>query len=74
MQDLRATDFQRVLLYQNVFEDDLDALNPEIPRLPKEQLEEVRNNYVLADHVPGPLAGGVYVYERKSGVQAELRR
>lgn len=74
LQDLRATDFQRVLLYQNVFEDDLDALNPEIPRLPKEQLEEIRNNYVLADHVPGPLAGGVYVYERKPGVQAELRR
>lgn len=59
--DLAEGAFSAVLLYFDV--DGGGAAPPEAPSLPPRQLELIRRHYHLAAHVPGPLLGGVYVYE-----------
>ncbi len=62
--DLAAKKFAVVVLYQNLFGDDALPEDLEVPSLPESQLEEIRRNYRLAQHVPGPLLNGTFVYLR----------
>jgi hypothetical protein len=64
--DLANGRFALVLLYEDLFAGAAWAnplRNPEIPSLPESHLREIRENYRLAGHVPGPLLGGDYLYE-----------
>ncbi len=71
-QDLAGGGFSTVLLYQDLTDAAAPAPSPELPSLPAAQLEIVRQRYRLAAHIPGPLANGVYVYERaEDGASAD---
>ena len=70
--DLAEAQFASVLLYHDLEKTDPREIPPGFPRLPIAQMELVREHYQLVRHVPGPLAGGLYVYEPKgsgTGVQ-----
>lgn len=67
LEDLRQGRFDRVLLYEDVFDKDRGPLGLEAPSLPPEHLEAIAKHYALLQHVPGPLMDGVYVYGPKSG-------
>jgi hypothetical protein len=59
--DLETRKFATVILYQDVnqpFDPDL-----ELPTLPVAQIAEIRRNYKLVQHVPGPYLNGVFVYQ-----------
>ena len=61
--DLAAKRFDLVILYEDLFGNRGQAPNPELPRLPAMQLEEIRKNYRLVAHVAGPLLDGDYLYQ-----------
>lgn len=65
LDDLRQGRFDRVVLYENVFDKDRPDLGPEAPSLPPAHLLAIAEEYVLLQHVPGPLMNGVYVYAPK---------
>jgi len=74
--DLSNQEFSSVLLYQDLSKKGGGEIGPGTPRLPSEQLDIVRERYELKAHIPGPLAGGLYVYEpkrrRRSGFAPDL--
>lgn len=60
LRDIDRSAFETIVLYEN-----LDAKrdpDPEIPRLPADQMDAIRRNYQLVSHVPGPNLSGLYVY------------
>lgn len=63
IEDLRRGAFSSVILYQNVFTSGQSTLAGEVPSLPRDHLNAIRESYRLVEHVDGPLAGGVYVYQ-----------
>lgn len=65
LNDLRRRQFDRVLLYEDVFDKNRERLGIEAPSLPPEHLKAVTEEYALLQHVPGPLMGGIYVYAPK---------
>lgn len=68
--DLASGAFATVLLYQDLADPATREANPELPSLPAAQLDIIRTRYRLAAHIPGPLAGGVYAYERSGDAPA----
>ncbi len=62
LDDLREQRFDRVVLYEDLFNADRPDLGPEAPSLPSEHLDTIVERYSLLQHVPGPLLGGLYVY------------
>lgn len=62
-EDLAARRFATVILYEDVFSRNASWKNAEVPSLPATQLDEIRRNYRLVQHVPGPYLEGDYVYE-----------
>jgi hypothetical protein len=42
------------------------------PSLPARHLEAIKNRYELVSHVPGPLLNGIYLYEPKTVVSAQV--
>lgn len=62
-QDLEAGRFGTVILYEDLTQEPRPARSPELPTLPAPHLRAVRERYRLIEHVPGPMVGGVYVYE-----------
>jgi len=68
--DLDGGAFATVFLYQDVTDPATREANPELPSLPAAHLETMRERYRLTAHVPGPLANGVYVYERAGDAPA----
>ena len=61
--DLENGGFSAVILYEDLFDAAREPLNGEMPTLPKDHLDAVRSAYRLVEHIDGPLAGGVYVYQ-----------
>lgn len=59
--DLAARSIPLVILYEDIFHGPADP-NLEFPRLPPSQMDTLRQNYRLADHIAGPNLGGAYVY------------
>jgi hypothetical protein len=60
-QDIARQAFSVIVLYQDLSRpSDMDL---EMPRLPENQMDEIRKHYRLVKHIPGPYLGGVYVYE-----------
>jgi hypothetical protein len=66
LEDLRQGRFERVVLYEDVFDKQREPLNLEAPSLPAKHLRAISEEYALLQYVPGPLMGGVYVYAPKS--------
>ena len=62
LEDLRRGEFSSVILYQDVFSTGQASLEGEMPTLPQDHLDAIRDSYTMAERVDGPLAGGVYVY------------
>ena len=60
--ELAETRFPAIVLYENV-QRELRDRDPELPTLPDQQLAAIRENYVLAEHIPGPYLNGIYVYK-----------
>lgn len=60
--DLREQRFDRVVLFENLFDSNRPDLGPEAPSLPAEHLSTITEQYSLLRHIPGPLLGGLYVY------------
>jgi hypothetical protein len=60
--DLADRKIAVVVLYEDLFSKDTTLGDQEVPTLPAPLLEEVRKHYRLAQHVPGPLQNGTYVY------------
>ena len=63
LRDLSARQFTTILLAENLFEPAAAGQDPELAHLPAAQLDAIRRNYRLVQHVEGPY--GVYVYEPK---------
>jgi hypothetical protein len=61
LRDLCARQFSAILLLDNVFAPPAHEENAELVHLPTAQLDAIRRNYRLVQHVKGPY--GVYVYE-----------
>lgn len=66
LSDLASARFASVALYQDVFEEQEQAIDPEIPSLPAAHLDEIRRNYRLVKHIAGPYLGGIYLYQPKT--------
>ena len=66
LRDLRSAEFASVALYQDVFEEEAQPRDPEIPSLPEAHLEAIRKNYDLVKHIDGPYLGGLYLYQPKA--------
>jgi hypothetical protein len=65
LDDLRQGRFDRVVLYEDVFDKDRPDLGPEVPSLPPAHLQAIVEEYAMLQHVPGLLMDGVYVYAAK---------
>ena len=63
--DLAAKAFSTVILYDDVFHPNPELQGLEVPTLPEAQLQAIRENYQLVEHIPGALLAGDYVYEPK---------
>jgi Dolichyl-phosphate-mannose-protein mannosyltransferase len=63
--DLAASRFSTVILVEDV-RTDHPPLDIEISTLPAAQLAEIRKHYTLAQHIPGPVLDGMYVYKPRS--------
>jgi hypothetical protein len=63
LHDLATRQFRSVVLYEDVFAKTPEWKNSEIPSLPVDHLDQIRKNYRLVKHVPGPYLDGDYVYE-----------
>jgi hypothetical protein len=61
LRDLETRQFATVILAQNVFAGAPAVEDPEVGRLPAVQMDAIRKNYRLIQHVDGP--NNVYVYE-----------
>jgi hypothetical protein len=60
--DLAQRNFSLVILYEDLFAEPGGPRNPEIPSLPREDLDELRKNYRLVGHIRGPYLNGDYLY------------
>jgi hypothetical protein len=59
--DIARQAFSRIILYQDLTKPlDIDL---EVPSLPENQMNEIRNHYRLVAQIPGPYLSGVYLYE-----------
>jgi len=65
LSDLKQSAFDALLLYHDVNKTPSSEIDTGAPRLPPEHMQVVRENYRLVEHVPGPLMGGIYVYQPK---------
>ena len=63
LDDIALKRFSSVMLYQDLFAEDQPPRNPELPSLPDDHLDLIREEYRLVEHVPGPFADGLFVYE-----------
>ena len=63
LRDLQEGQFDNVVLYQDVTDRGRVALPAEVPNLPSEHLQVIRYRYRLVKHIPGPLLGGIYLYD-----------
>ncbi|MDA0205970.1 MAG: hypothetical protein O3A53_02985 [Acidobacteria bacterium] len=72
LEDLRHRRFDRVVLYEDVFDGNREPLDLEVPSLPVEHLQAISQEYALPQLVPGPLMGGVYVYAPKSASEQSV--
>lgn len=68
--DLEQGRFGTVILYEDLTQEAGGEKSPELPTLPEPHLRAVRERYRLVAHVPGPMVGGVYVYEPREASQA----
>lgn len=59
--DLQASAFSRILLYEDVNQP--PGLYLETPQFTQAQSAIIRNRYRLRTRIPGPYRGGLYVYE-----------
>jgi hypothetical protein len=59
--DLSRAAIPLVILYEDLAHPIPDP-SLEIPRLPPADLNEIRQHYRLAEHIPGPYLGGIYIY------------
>jgi hypothetical protein len=66
LRDLENRAFGVVILYEDLAWTG-EEKNQEFPSLPEAHLQAMREHYRLVEHIPGPLLGGVYVYEPAAG-------
>jgi hypothetical protein len=69
LRDIEAAAFETIVLYDNVQAD--TVADPEIPRLPAEQMAAVARRYELVQHAPGPNLSGLYIYKPKPLVRRQ---
>lgn len=60
--DLAQRNFSLVILYEDIFAQPDALRDPEIPSLPQDHIDELRKNYRLVRHIPGPYLNGDYLY------------
>ncbi len=63
--DLAAKAFSTIILYDDIFHPNPALQTPEVPTLPEAQLQAIRENYQLVEHIRAGLLAGGYVYEPK---------
>ena len=61
LRDLSTRQFAAILLLEDVFDPSTRREDTELAHLPAAQIDAIRSNYRLVEHVKGPY--GVYVYE-----------
>lgn len=71
LEDLAAGRFSNILLYEDLGAANRPHLPLGAPSLPDQHLEIIRRRYEKILHAPGPLLGGVYLYQPK-GAAASL--